>query len=80
MIRLNVHQAKTHLSKYLDCLSEGETILLCKHNSPVAEIRAVAQARKTKRPIGLAKNKFKVTKSFFKPLPDELLDAFEGKS
>ena len=79
MIRLNVHQAKTHLSKYLDQLSKGETILLCKRNSPVAEIRAVAPARKTKRPIGLARNKFKVTKSFFKPLPDDLLDAFEGK-
>jgi len=37
-------------------------------------------AKKAKRPIGLAKNKLKVTKSFFKPLPDELLDAFEGKS
>jgi hypothetical protein len=43
----------------------------------VAEIRAVAPARKTKRPIGLAKNKLKITKSFFKPLPDELLDTFE---
>jgi hypothetical protein len=36
-------------------------------------------AKRTRHPIGLAKNKFKVTKSFFKPLPDELLDAFEGK-
>ena len=79
MILLNVHQAKTHLSKYLDRLSKGETILLCKRNTPVAEIRAVPAARKTKRPIGLAKNKVKITKSFFKPLPDELLDAFEGK-
>jgi antitoxin (DNA-binding transcriptional repressor) of toxin-antitoxin stability system len=80
MIRLNVHQAKTHLSKYLDKLSQGETILLCKRNTPVAEIRAVPIARKTKRPIGLAKNKLKITKSFFKPLPDDLLGAFEGKS
>jgi antitoxin (DNA-binding transcriptional repressor) of toxin-antitoxin stability system len=80
MIRLNVHQAKTHLSKYLDQLAKGETILLCKRNTPVAEIRAVPQARKTKRPIGLAKNKLKIAKAFFKPLPDELLDAFEGKS
>jgi antitoxin (DNA-binding transcriptional repressor) of toxin-antitoxin stability system len=80
MIRLNVHQAKTHLSKYLDRLSEGETILLCKRNTPIAEIRAVPPARKTKRPIGLAKTKLKITKSFFKPLPDNLLDAFEGKS
>jgi antitoxin (DNA-binding transcriptional repressor) of toxin-antitoxin stability system len=44
MIRLNVHQAKTHLSKYLDRLAKGETILLCKRNTPVAEIRAVAAA------------------------------------
>jgi hypothetical protein len=36
--------------------------------------------KKAKRPIGLAKGKVKITKSFFKPLPDELLDAFEGKS
>ncbi len=79
MIRLNMHEAKTHLSKYLDRLSKGETILLCKRNTPIAEIRAVPQARKTKRPIGLAKNKLKITKSFFKPLPDELFDAFEGK-
>jgi len=34
-------------------------------------------AKKTKRPIGLAKGKVKVTKSFLKPLPNELLDAFE---
>lgn len=79
MIRLNVHEAKTHLSKYLDRLAEGEIILLCKHNSPVAEIRAVPQARKTKRPIGLAKNQLKISKAFFEPLPDELLDAFEGR-
>ena len=36
-------------------------------------------AKKAKRPIGLAKNKLKINKSFFKPLPDELLNAFEGK-
>lgn len=32
MIRLNIHEAKTHLSKYLERLAGGETILLCKHN------------------------------------------------
>ncbi len=42
--------------------------------------RSKRPAKKAKRPIGLAKNKLKITKSFFKPLPDKLLDAFEGKS
>jgi hypothetical protein len=42
--------------------------------------RSKRSAKKAQRTIGLAKNKLKITKSFFKPLPDELLDAFEGKS
>lgn len=37
-------------------------------------------AKKKKRPIGLAKGKVKMTKSFFKPLPKDLLDAFEGRA
>jgi len=40
---------------------------------------AVRHDRKTKRSIGLAKKRVRLSKSFFKPLPDELLDAFEGK-
>ena len=80
MIRLNIHEAKTHLSKYLDRVARGETIILCKRNTPVAEIRSLPPLRKTKRPIGLAKGKLKIPKTFFEPLPDELLDAFEGKS
>ncbi len=79
MIRLNVHEAKTHLSQYLDRVAKGETIVLCKRNKPVAEIRRLPPARKTKRPIGLAKKQVKVSSSFFKPLPAGLLDAFEGK-
>jgi antitoxin (DNA-binding transcriptional repressor) of toxin-antitoxin stability system len=79
MIRVNIHEAKTHLSKYLDRLAKGETIILCKRNQPVAEIRPLPIARKTRRPIGLAKNKLKISKKFFDPLPDDLLDAFEGK-
>lgn len=79
MIRLNIHEAKTHLSKYLDRLETGETIVLCKRNTPIAEIRALPRARKTKRPVGLAKGQFKVSKKFFEPLPEEILKAFEGK-
>jgi antitoxin (DNA-binding transcriptional repressor) of toxin-antitoxin stability system len=76
MIKLNVHEAKTHLSRYLEKLARGETILLCKRNIPIAEIRPLPQHRKTKRPIGLAKVKFKVPPEFFEPLPSDLVDAF----
>jgi antitoxin (DNA-binding transcriptional repressor) of toxin-antitoxin stability system len=79
MIRLNIHEAKTHLSRYLGKLARGETILLCKRNIPIAEIRRLPPQRKTKRPIGLAKGKFKVVPEFFDPLPSEIIDAFHGK-
>ena len=78
MIKVNVHQAKTHLSQYLDRIAKGETIILCKRNKPIAEIRPLPPTRQSKRPIGLAKDKLKIPKSFFKPLPDEFVDAFEG--
>jgi hypothetical protein len=46
---------------------------------PAAEIRPRKACRRKPRPIGLAKGTFRVPKSFFKPLPDDLLDAFHGK-
>ena len=79
MIRLNIHEAKTHLSRYLGKLARGETILLCKRNIPIAEIRPLPPHRKAKRPIGLAKGKFKVPRDFFKPLPTEFIKAFNSE-
>jgi antitoxin (DNA-binding transcriptional repressor) of toxin-antitoxin stability system len=78
MIRINIHQAKTHLSRYLEQLARGETILLCKRNVPVAEIRPVPPARTEPRSVGLHRGTFSVPDSFFEPLPAEVLEAFEG--
>ena len=79
MIQVNIHDAKTNLSKYLKRLAKGETIILCKRNTPIAEIRPLPKPNKTPRPIGLGKGQFKIPKEFFDPLPDDLLDLFEGK-
>jgi len=78
MIKLNIHEAKTHLSRYLARLARGESILLCKRNIPIAEIRPIAPSRKAKRPLGLAKGKVKVPPEFFEPLPAEVLNSFYG--
>lgn len=81
MFRLNIHEAKTHLSRYLQRLARGEMILLCKRNVPIAEIRPITPQTRKKRPIGgVPRESLKIPPSFFEPLPDELLDAFEGKS
>ena len=58
MIKLNIHEAKTHLSKYLSKLKPGERILLCKRNQPVAEITPLPEVPPRPRPIGLAKENF----------------------
>jgi antitoxin (DNA-binding transcriptional repressor) of toxin-antitoxin stability system len=78
MIRLNIHEAKTHLSEYLARLEKDETIILCKRNVPIAEIRPIKAGHGGKRPTGRAKGKLRIYKSFFDPLPDDLIDAFEG--
>jgi antitoxin (DNA-binding transcriptional repressor) of toxin-antitoxin stability system len=79
MIRLNVHEAKTHLSKYLAKLEKGETILLCRSNQPIAEIRPIPALRKKPRPIGLYEGRIKLGPEFFEPLPGELLRYFNGE-
>jgi antitoxin (DNA-binding transcriptional repressor) of toxin-antitoxin stability system len=78
MIKLNIHEAKTHLSRYLARLARGESILLCKRHVPIAEIRPIPPRRKIKRPVGLVKEKFKIPLEFFEPLPDDVVDSFHG--
>ena len=39
MTKVNVQEAKAHLSRYLDRVEEGEVVIVCRHNQPVAELR-----------------------------------------
>jgi prevent-host-death family protein len=80
MTKVNIHEAKTHLSKYLARVKRGETIILCSRNEPIAELRPVKQRRTKRRPIGLADGEFTIPKEFFDPLPDEIINAFYGES
>ena len=79
MIKLNIHEAKTHLSRYLARLEKGEVIVLCKRNTPIAEIRRLPPVRTQPRPLGLAKGTVRILPSFFDPLPADELAAFEGE-
>ena len=46
MIKLNLHKVKAQLSKYIEMVEAGETVVVCKRNVPVAEIRPIAQKKK----------------------------------
>jgi antitoxin (DNA-binding transcriptional repressor) of toxin-antitoxin stability system len=78
IMKINIHEAKANLSKFLAELAEGETLIICKRNTPIAEVRRLPELAVTPRPIGLGRGAFTVPDSFFEPLPDELQRAFEG--
>ena len=77
MIMVNIHEVKAKLSEYLDAVANGERVLICKRNRPVAELRAVEEKRTEPRPLGGAKGQVTIPPSFFDPMPNEFLDAFE---
>ncbi|PYT21194.1 MAG: prevent-host-death protein [Acidobacteria bacterium] len=79
MILLDVHEAKRHLSKYLAKVERRETILLCRGNQRIAQIRPLAAKCKKPRPIGLYEGQIKLGPKVFEPLPDELLAYFNGE-
>ncbi len=64
------------MSRYLERLARGETILLCKRNIPIAEIRPIPADLNAERPIGLGKGEFSVPPEFFEPLPSDIIDSF----
>ena len=80
MVRLNIHDAKTHLSEHLDRLERGEedVVVICRRNTPIAELRAIPRRSTTPRPIFRKDPRFHLPDSFFEQLPDEIITAFEG--
>ncbi len=81
-MKVNIAEIKANLSRYLARVDAGETVTICRRNVPIAEIRPVAKQDQP-RPLGLARAEYgdwTLPESFFEPLPDELLDAFEGSN
>jgi prevent-host-death family protein len=80
-IVINVHEAKTHLSKLLDRVRAGEEIILAKAGTPYARLVPLEDAPKPRRKPGRFKGLLdNIPDSvWFDPLPDEELDAWEGK-
>ena len=75
MIKVNVAEAKARLSTYLNRVERGETVVLCRRNVPIAEIRPLPRLPRRERPVGIDRG-MRVPDSFFEPLPDEILRAY----
>ncbi len=78
---VNVHEAKTHLSKLLDRVLAGEEIILAKAGKPCARLLPIESAPKPAREPGRLKGKLRDIPDsvWFDPLPDDELDLWEGK-
>ena len=77
-ISLNTNEIKTRFSSFLAKVSKGETVIVCKGNVPIAEIKPITSLPNKKRPLGLAGKEyphFKINDTFFEPLPDDIVSA-----
>jgi prevent-host-death family protein len=73
---VNVHEAKTHLSRLLDRVSQGEEIVIARAGRPVARLVPVSEQPERREP-GSASGRVVVGEDFDAPLPEEVLEAFE---
>ena len=74
---VNVHQAKTQLSRLLAQVENGEEVIIARNGKPVA--RLVGVQKRGKRQPDIFKGKTVIPDSFFDPLPEEELKAWEGE-
>ena len=77
MFVANVHQAKTQLSRLLARVEDGEDVVIARRGKPVA--RLVGFKPRNKRQADILKGEIVISDSFFDPLPDEELTAWEGR-
>ena len=79
MIRVNIHEAKTHLSRYIDRVEQGDVVVVCRHNQPVAELRAIeTTVVRPARVAGLLKGRVHWDADAFAPMTTEELAEFDG--
>ncbi len=78
MLLVNIHDAKAHLSEYLNRLEYEREIVVCKRNVPVAVIHPLPPSV-TDRSIGLEKGNLHVPDTFFDPLPEDILASYYGE-
>jgi antitoxin (DNA-binding transcriptional repressor) of toxin-antitoxin stability system len=77
-MKATLEQVENGAAEYFHRVIDGETIVVYQGERAIAEIRPMSETE-TLRPVGLAAGKCVVPDDFDDPLPDEILDAFEGR-
>ena len=74
---INIHEAKTHLSRLVEEVAGGKEIIIAKNGVPRAKLVPLGKVRPLK--FGVLKGKLRYPDDFDAPLPDEVLGQFEGR-
>jgi prevent-host-death family protein len=75
---VNVHEAKTHLSRILEDVAAGAEVVIAKAGKPVARLVPIESTPKPKQ-LGLLRGRIKVPADFNAPLPADVLADFESR-
>jgi len=74
---INIHEAKTHLSKIVDEVAAGAEVIIAKAGKPMARLSPISAPAPKK--LGLLKGKIKVPDDFNESLDEEVIAEFEGR-
>lgn len=69
MTQVNIHEAKTHLSKLIELVLKGEEVIIARGNKPIAKL-VLINTLKPKRKIGSAKDRISIAEDFDEPIED----------
>ena len=78
-VQVNVHEAKTHLSRLLEQVEAGGEVILARAGKPVAKLSPI-RAKTRRRKLGALDGQFTIPDDFNAPLPDDVLSAFVGRT
>lgn len=78
MDTLNIHEAKTHLSRIVERVSGGETIVIAKAGKPVAKIVPLDDEKIVENRLGFLSGQIAVPDDFDEIGGDEIADLFQG--
>jgi len=68
-MEINIHEAKTHLSRLLQKVAEGEEVVISRAGVPVARLVAVGP-KDGKRPLGVDRGRIWMADDFNAPMPE----------
>jgi prevent-host-death family protein len=75
---VNIHEAKTHLSRLVERAERGEEIVIARAGKPVARLVPLATASR-RRQAGLLRGLIRIAENFDAPLGEDVLRTFEPR-